>query len=220
MDQTSVAPNQLEPAKQIVDRMAAMYAACQSYMDEGEVNTIFIQNKGRRIVTKPFCTAFVRPSNFRFEFRDRHSEEEEWQRYMVWTDGISVKTWWTVRPGVEIKPSLSRAIAGATGVSSGSAHNIPKLLMPDEITGSALSSVVEWKLLREEDVGSITAYVIEGRRHGDRLTTFWVDKRTLLILKIFSQREHADFETETTTTYRPQINAPIPPERLTFDVPE
>ena len=160
--------------------MAAIYAACQSYMDEGEVNTIFIQNKSRRIVTKPFCTAFVRPSSFRFEFRNRYSEEEEWERYVVWTDGISVKTWWTVHPGVYINSSLSRAIAGATGVSSGSAHNIPRLLMPDEIGGSALSSIMDWKLLREEEVGSIIAYVIEGRRHSDRLTNLWVDKQTLL----------------------------------------
>jgi hypothetical protein len=74
----------------------------------------------------------VRPERFRFEYDDPTPEKP----YIVWANAGVIRTWWYVKPGEERQPSLSDAIAGATGVSGGSAHTIPTLLLPDRIGGS------------------------------------------------------------------------------------
>ncbi len=214
-------------AQQIMDRMTSLYATCHSYVDEGEVTTIFIKQGRRRTVVKPFTTAFVRPSDFRFEFKDRHGENE-WNSYIVWKDAESVQTWWSVRPGVQSQPNLSLALAGATGVSSGSAATIPSLLMPDMVGGNRIKSLSALKLIGEEKVNDRAAYQIEGTDSRQRVVTLWVDKETLLLVKIFERTSFdsasvlllrnkvpqppspvpfVPFETETTTTYKPQLNA-------------
>src|SRR5688572_4791540 len=114
-------------AREIMDRMVAVYASCNSYVDEGEVSTVFLNRYGRRTVVKPFSTAFARPSDFRFEFKDRF-REGEWNNYIIWKDATSVKTWWSIKPGVESPKDLSFALVAAAGVSSGSATTVPTLL--------------------------------------------------------------------------------------------
>ncbi len=58
-------------AKEILDRMVSVYGSCKSYMDKGETKEVFFRTGGRtggsQVVIKPFTTAFVRPSDFRFE---------------------------------------------------------------------------------------------------------------------------------------------------------
>ena len=68
---------QQPPAENIMGQMASTYATCHSYVDEGEVRTVFLQQNGRRWTqVKPFSTAFVRPWEFRFEYKSRRGEDE------------------------------------------------------------------------------------------------------------------------------------------------
>ena len=226
MSQSFPASNSPEFAKQLIEQMAAVYASCRSYMDEGEVTTVFINkdNSERRTVIRPFSRAFIRPSNFRFEFRNRHQEDLEWDRYIVWQDGESVQTWWSVRPGVETQPTLMLAIAGATGVSGESAVTISNLLMPDTIKCNGILSLTDFEIVREEIIEKTATYKVQGsrlryKRDGkldQRELTLWIDTQTLLILKTFHVHQFEDFETETTTTYQPQINVTVPPDKLAF----
>lgn len=206
-----------------------VYASCHSYMDEGEAITEFIYNDNskRKTSTRPFATAFARPSDFRFEFRDRYREDSEWKHYIVWQSGESVLTWWSIQPGVEAQPNLMLAIAGATGVSSGSAIAISNLLMPDTIQCNGILSLTDLEIMGKETIGDAPTYKIQGNRrwqgredksHQSKLT-IWIDIQTLLILQTFTTRQHEDFETETTTTYRPQINVIVPSDKLAFNPP-
>jgi hypothetical protein len=209
-------------AQQIIDRMSSVYATCHSYVDEGEVKTIFLQQNSRRTVSKPFATAFVRPSDFRFEFKDRRGEDE-WNSYIVWKGAESVKTWWSIRPGIESPKNLSLALAGAAGVSSGAATTVPTLLMPEMVMGNRIKSLTALKLISEEEVNGRNSYKIEGTDSRERVVTLWVDRETLLLVKIY-QRTRFDnarvpFETETTTTYKPQVNAGAQ-GKLAFNPPE
>ncbi len=62
--------------EQILAAMAEAYATCASYRDAGVVTTRFLHPDGGGFTTtRPFRTAFVRPGRFRFEYRDRDSEE-------------------------------------------------------------------------------------------------------------------------------------------------
>jgi hypothetical protein len=109
--------------------MIAAYASCQSYMDTGQVKTVYLTQRGRRTEVRPFSTAFVRPDAFRFEFQNRRGEEE-WDRYIVWKQGVVIKSWWTLKPEGREFAELSLAIAGATGVSGGSSCGYPVCSCP------------------------------------------------------------------------------------------
>ena len=205
--------------KEVINKMARAYSSCKSYKDKGVVTTIFFHDNGRnRTVKKPFMTAFVRPDSFRFGFQSRRGENE-WNRYIVWRDGESVRTWWSIRLGIENKESLSRAIAGATGVSGSSAHTIPRLLLPEEVTGSSLAKLTDLELLGDEDVDGVPCFKIQGKYSRDRMRTLWIDKKSYLIIKIFGSSKFPDFRTETTTTYKSQLNADVGPDDLKFDPP-
>lgn len=206
-------------AEQILDRVISTYASADSYLDEGEVRTLYLSPRGNHTDVKPFSTAFVRPTDFRFEFKHRNDEDDEWQSYVVWRDGNAVKKWWSIDPGVKNVETLSLAIGGATGVSSGSALAIPSLLLPDFVV-KRYSSLTELKLQGEENVEGHAAYRIEGNDLGGRPLTLWIDKDSLLIVKSFERRKHDEFETETTTTYKPQVNVEVARERLAFNAPE
>lgn len=205
-------------AQQIIDRMISAYATCNSYVDEGEVRTIFLHKNGPRTVLKPFSTAFVRPSEFRFEYKERRGEDE-WNSYIIWKGDGSVKTWWSIRPGVESPKDLSFALAAAAGVSSGAAITVPTLLMPEMKIGNRLKSLSELKLIGEEQVNGGNAYKIQGTDFRKNTMTLWVDEASLLLVKIFQRTKLDTFETETTTIYRPQVNG-VAQGKLAFNPPE
>jgi hypothetical protein len=205
-------------ARQIMDQMISVYANCNTYVDEGEVRTVFHQPNGKRTVSKPFSTAFVRPSEFRFEFKDRRGEDE-WNSYIIWKGADSVKTWWSIKPGIATAPNLSLALAGATGVSGGSASTVPTLLMPEMAMGNRIKSLSDLTLIGEEEVNGSTAYKIEGKDFRKNALTIWVNRDTLLIVKIHQRNKFPTFETETTTSYKPQANVSAE-GKLAFNAPE
>lgn len=206
-------------AADIMERMASAYASCRSYVDEGEVRTVFHEQGGRRTRVKPFSTAFVRPSDFRFEYKERRGEED-WNSYIVWRGADSVKTWWSVKPGVNSPTDLFSALGGAAGVSSGSAVTVPALLMPDLARGNRIKSLSGPKLLGEEEVDGRRAHKVEGLDSRNNVVTIWVDAESMLLLKVYEKVKAEKYEAETTTTYKPQVNVEVAREKLAFNPPE
>jgi hypothetical protein len=204
------------PAEQIVADMLATYANCVSYSDEGEVVTVFHNEHGDRTVSKPFTTAFVRPDKFRFEYRERR--RDDWNRYIIWRSASDVRTFWSIRPDMG-RNDLRLAIAGATGVSSGSAIMIPSLLMPGEVSAGQLKSLSNLTLLDVEEVDGSPASKIQGEAAAGNILVLWIDQQSNLVVKIYQQAHFATFNTETTITYRPRLNLPISPDALAFNAP-
>src|ERR1035437_4357992 len=191
-------------AQQILDKMAATYATCKSYRDSGVVTNFF---SPQHIDVKPFRTAFVRPDQFRFEYDDPDPEKP----YVVWAKGDAVRTWWHVRPGVQTPSSLGLGIAGATGVSSGSAHTIPTLLLPDQIGGRSMASLTDLTRLPDEAVDDTLCFKLQGK-FADQPTTLWLEKETYVIRRIVEDSKL----TRTTTVYRPEVDKEIPANELEF----
>jgi outer membrane lipoprotein-sorting protein len=211
-------------AQQIVEQMISAYVSCKTYQDTGEVRTVFLDARGKRTALLPFSTAFVRPASFRFEFRSRRGEEE-WDQYIIWRQNDEVKSWWSIRPGVITDRSFSMSVSGATGVSSKASLTVPSMLMPDELRTNPIKALTGLNLTGEEKIGARDAYKLEGLGFRDSPTTLWIDKQQLLLLKIYEKRKvgspdgKGEFETETTTTYNPQLNEDVPASKLAFDPP-
>lgn len=204
-------------AQQILDKMAATYATCKSYRDSGVVTNDFGPRAGsgasypRHVNVKPFRTAFVRPDRFRFEFDNPTPEKP----YIVWSKGNDVRTWWHVRPRVEKPASLENGIAGATGVSGGSAHTVSTLLLPDRIGGRELTARTDLKRLADEALEQTPCLKLEGQ-FAKTPTTLWLDKTTYLIVRMVQDTGL----TLSTTVYKPQVDIEIPTIELDFNAPE
>jgi hypothetical protein len=229
--------------EQILSAQAEVYATCASYRDAGVVTTRFINTDGGgHTTTRPFETAFVRPDRFRFEYRSRHFEEDDWDRCIVWAGGGDVRTWWDVTRGVESPESLGLALSGATGVSGGSAHTVPALLLPDLIRGRSLTQMVDVVSLGDDSLGDVTCYRLSGRfvrppsdpalmeqvlgdfaRQLERVehspVTVWVDRGTFLIRRIEEATRFETFRTEEVTEYEPAVGVAVREEELRFDPP-
>ena len=216
-------------AEKIIHKMAETYAKCKSYQDTGIVKTVFIHSNGKkRIVEKPFTTAFVRPDQFRFEYKEKvDSYIKEKPCYIVWRKGSEVLTWFYIRSNlIEKKKSLSSGIAGATGVSSGSAHTIP-VLLTSEVGGSKLTDLKEMKLLDDGTLDKVKCFRIQGKfsfSHDtgkiiQKPTVIWIDKNTFLVRRIDEETIFSNFKTRSTTTYYPYVNSSIPGKLLKFNPP-
>jgi outer membrane lipoprotein-sorting protein len=238
------ADRQAFSAAEILAHMAETYAKCTTYQDSGCVSTVFVRADSEHTDKKPFSTAFIRPALFRFDFKSTH-DGSNWHRYIVWADGADVRTWWSIQSEVEQRPSLSLALAGATGVSGGSAHTTPALLMPDSIGGRRLTELTDLKRLEDAQSGEFDCFRIQGksviniqsaelerrRREVMKLTgkdlgisetgpeTLWIDKSTFLLRRIDEQTQFSSFRTESTTIYEPSIDVPIADKQLLFDPP-
>jgi hypothetical protein len=109
---------------------------------------------------------------------------------------------------------MGMALATATGVSAATSHNIPRLLMPDEVTGFsfALDNWVDGTSEEESVTGRI-CYKLSGHYPLSPTTpvTLWVDKETFLIRKVFSN--------SATVTYLPQLNVAIEQSTFQFQRP-
>jgi hypothetical protein len=204
-------------AQEIVSRVAKAYAECASYRDTGVVRIVYLEAGGERTEERPFSTAFVRPDRLRFEFRET-SIIGTTKRYIVWRRGEVVRTWWDVRPGVEVASSLDSALGAATGVSGGSAHAIPALLLPQEIGGRRLTGMADVKRAADAQVGGVSCYCVEGH-YGNVPRKVCVDKRSFMVRSVDFEETFPEFRTHETTTYAPVIDEPVARELLEFRAP-
>jgi hypothetical protein len=191
-------------SRQILARMSEVYANCTSYRDEGKVVSAFEELS--------FATIFERPSRFRYEYTRSGPRSD---RYVIWrTTPGDAQSWWTIRHDSP-NQSMNMAIASATGVSAATSHNIPRLLMPDEVGGFsfALDNWVDATRADEESVNGRICYKLSGHYPlvPTAPVTLWVDKETFLVRKILSNG--------ATVSYSPQLNVPIEQSTFQFQPP-
>ncbi|MGB7328592.1 MAG: hypothetical protein WBD31_27190 [Rubripirellula sp.] len=202
-------------AMAVIDQMARAYASCQTYRDTGTVTTIYLSSDGDETERKQFSTALSRPDQFRFEYSEPDVAQS---RYIVWRNGDEVRTWWDLNQEDEQETSLGMAIAGATGVSSGSAHTVPALLMPVEIGGRLLTDLEAATLGKRTSLDGNTCILIHALYAGEPIE-IWIDEQSHLVRRIHSTSGHGDFTTTETTVYDPVANEPLEPRLLEYNSP-
>jgi hypothetical protein len=201
--------------QEVLVRAVKKYATVTTYRDVGVVRIVYIESGGRRTEERPFKTAFVRPDKFRFEYTETHPFGRV-TRYVVWQRGPDVRKWWDVEPKVATLPSLDTGLAGATGVSGGSAHTVPRLLLPGSVTGRSLGDMTEVKRLSDAECGGDTCARVVGIYAGSK-RTLWISLRSFLLRRDEWENTFPDFRTESTITYEPVADEPIPAESLAFN---
>ncbi len=200
-------------ARECLSAIATRYQMLDSYIDEG-----FVRPFGS---TGPnncwFETQFSRPSLFRFQFTTPHPYpplRHLVTKTVIGSDGTTPYSS-TEHPGsapkIEIEESLELAVAGATGISKGTAHTIGNLLL-ECVGGFSLSMLKRPRFRRSrefagEHCGRITGIHPRGGR-----VTVWFSTHDLLLRKIVRH----PFKREEV---RKNIRIGQPPDQAAFRVP-
>jgi hypothetical protein len=176
-------------AKALLEKVAARYASITSYSDCGAVHTQHYNNGP--VVTKTLSTLYKKPSLYRFEFERPHPYpllQDIITRYAVVFDGSTAytrKQTGTDAPQTEFAENFSLAIAAATGISSGSAHRIGRLLIP-AIGGFSILDLVDLREGMDTVVDNTPCYSVAARYPKCSIPEmeFVIEKDTLLIRRI------------------------------------
>ena len=165
-------------AVRILEEMARSYANARTYADRGVVVTTFTPQGGGHSERRSFRTAFRRPQAFRYELHGETSGDD----LVIWQRTPPAKRFWSVEGPVETV-DLEMAIAGAAGISGGSAVTVPRLLMPELIESWALTDLVDPAEAGREVVEGVDCVGVRGRHQPTHLTV-WLGADDLLIRKI------------------------------------
>ncbi|MNQ35642.1 hypothetical protein D3C85_491330 [compost metagenome] len=121
-------------ARDLLEEVASRYRAMDSYADSG-----FVQELDRpKSSPMSFVTTFRRPADFKFRFSSPHPYRP--RRYLISHSQVGLDAgnpyYWSQHYNspaeLEQEESLLMAVAGATGVSRGSAFTIWSLLFREE----------------------------------------------------------------------------------------
>ena len=210
---TAGAQDQNPTPEIILSRMAARYATVRSYQDTGVV-LLHWQDKATPDEVL-FKTYFVRPDRFRFEWITHHPYPPLRHLktfHVVWSNDAGSYTYWD-KPSIKERNSeLNMAVAGATGVSSGSAHTVPRLLT-DKITGFALTDLQSLTVIGQEEIEGVPCHHIFGVHPRGWAYELWIGVDDLLLRMLQTQ----DTPTVTQEIHRDiQIDTEIP--ETTFSV--
>lgn len=205
-------------AQSIVEKMAAQYANASSYQDTGTVMYIKGEAIDQSKTVIRFKTYFVRPHFFRFEWMETSIVASDKSLSVIWNDGKQTYEYYSWDdPAVEKEEDLSLGIAGATGISRGSAHTIPALLMKG-ISGIRLTEMTNLSILGEESFEGEDCYIVRGYHPFNFPIDVWISKRDFLLRK--TKEPNDDDRSYEVEIHRDvKLNRKIPPELFKFIPP-
>jgi hypothetical protein len=183
-------------AQDALRAVVGRYAALASYSDTGEVMTrIAAAGTVHRIT---FSTLYQRPSFFRFTFFNPHPHPPLGHLVTEHTVGHDGTVGYSIakRPDGTVARkspiSLEAAIARATGISSGSAHTIGRLLLP-EVQGLCLLDLVGARQGDDVIIDGKSCYSLTARTpKGDRQQELWIEKDSYLLRTRITRSEQSE----------------------------
>ena len=210
-------PQTTSNAKSILDNMFKAYSRLSSYQDEGIVIETRDEPTGGTIEKMPFKTSFRRPNMFRFEWTD-YGITKLGRTHIVWSNGKEAFTYWEP-DRYEKEKSLGLAVAGASGVSSGTAWTVSSLLLPEEISGATWKKQEKVSLAGEEVVDGVSSYHLKAV-FGDGPLELWVGKTDFLVRKLRRERKYDDVLRITEESRRKiQVNHSLPDVAFNYKPP-
>lgn len=180
-------------AREFLEAVVRRYRELSSYSDTGRSHCPNCRRE--RLCT--FRTDFVAPNNFRFAFESPHP----YRRLKHLKSQVVVGTHlgkqyfydktYSDTPSIEIPESLELAIAGATGISSGTAHTIGALLFP-EVGGFTMLDLRCLRFRRDRVVDGIQCVAVSGLHPRGGRYTAWFGTHDLLLRRIVRAKFRAE----------------------------
>jgi hypothetical protein len=208
----------LTDAHKLVEETLRTYRGLTTYQDDG---TVSIQTTDQPPVQRAtFETRFLRPSYFRFKFAIPHPHpplSHVVTNCVCGFDGKQAYLWMKHhedRPKVQKYKSITMAVAGATGISSGSAHTIAQLLLKG-FNDKELLSLKNAKLGDKQVMEGKTCRAISGKLPRAKINVaLLVDVDTMLL-----QQLTTDFEDFSSIEIRRNIRVNESLEKRLFACP-
>ena len=176
-------------AKAFIAAVTATYRALPAYSDVGHIRSF----RRRDRVTCRFESSFRSPALFRFAFESPHPYRPLSHHVMRHVIGSAADGPYFFSRSYDGKARLERdepldmVVAGATGISRGSAHTIAALLFT-EIGGFELEHLTRTRFRRNRIIGGIACKQVSGLHPaGGRITAF-VGQDDLLLRKLIYAR--------------------------------
>jgi hypothetical protein len=177
--------------EQALAGMTAAYASLRSYQDIGAV--LFKIMEWEQETT--FATTFVRPSSFKFAWAIQHPFpplKHLKARSVLWSDASGTFTsssgFLGESPETRKEDSLALGVAGATGVSAGSANTIATLLMPSlwgpAGFGVAIANIGSPRLVGNELVDDTECDHVVGISSRGEQYDLWIGTKDHLLRKL------------------------------------
>ena len=200
-------------ARNFLETASAKYRALRSYSDVGVVRPLSAPEP----LSCWFETDYEAPGKFRFQFIRPHPYPKLRNcltKYIAGSDGTQAYFYTEERgskPIVELEPSLELAVAGATGISEGTAHTIGRLLL-DRVGGFSLTMLTHLRFRTCREFDGVLCRRVSGLHGSWGRVTLWFDYNDLLLRKLDHHRARRE-----EVRFKIRVNAPLSPER--FNVP-
>lgn len=174
-----MAPDEL--AKKVFDT----YQKLETYKSEGTVVTD-ITARGTRVKTETvFSILLKKPNLYRISWTQNHASMPALsQSGTVWNDGKQSRLHMSAANAYYEFDDDSMAIASATGISSGVAHNIASLFLPAFAgTPNHFFRIQDLTMEQSEMIAGEKCYVLSSSSDAVKKETFWISQATHLIRK-------------------------------------
>lgn len=202
-------------ARECLSAVAAHYATLRSYSDEG-----IVRRRARNAAPDCWFNTRFAHGKFRFQFTTPHPYRKlrhVLSECVVGTDGVTPYFWsrhYSGAPMLDREERIEMVVAGATGISRGSAHTIGALLLKDVGGFSTFRDLRRPRFRQMQDWDGVPCYRISGLHPFGHRYTLWIGQHDLLLRRIL-RHERSNRE-ELRRNIR--INEPIPED--TFAVPQ
>ncbi len=173
-------------AREFLLAVEARYRGLTGYSDRGFSQRL--ASHRRHVVT--FKTAYLANDRFRFEFCSAHPYRKLGHlvsRDVVGTDGVGAYHYsidYGGKPELERTESREMALAGATGISSGTAHTIGALLFED-VHGLRLAELRRPRFRQTRQFDGVPCLAVSGLHPWGRgRMTAWFGAEDLLLRRL------------------------------------
>jgi hypothetical protein len=197
-------------AHQFLEAVFAYYKSLQSYSDVGVVR----QTWAPEPLTCWFESDFEAPGRFRFQFIRPHPSRRLYARltkYIIGSDGKQAYFYTEERgsePVVELEESLKMAVAGATGISRGSAYTIGHLLL-ECVDGFSLLMLSHLRFRRSAEFDGVLCHRVSGLHGSWGRVTLWIGANDMLLRRSVHHRSRSE-----EVRFNIRVDTPLPEGRL------
>ncbi len=207
-------------AREIFKRTQHVYRTSKSYVDAGRVETVYIKPTREWTGVTEFRTAYVSPSEFRFESSMGDFGTRK-VGLIVWLDADGARRWTSNEPDViEQIATIQSGLDGGAGISRDTSGMIPGLIFTGTKLGGDIVRLRDPVRLEDDEIDGHDCFQIRGLRWPHKGPTIvWIDQQSFLIRRVYEEDELKDARTRTTWYYQPAVNVPVEENLLRASAP-